>query len=394
MENEKKKLIGKIIVWAPVLTDHQAFTYQELARLSGLPIVAQVIRSEDQIRRSQGWGTTRVKSIVQTIIPKRWFIFYGFGFLWSNKRDIHIFGSAFEDWRMTVLLWFATRLGCQTYIISEPYSQKPFGYLREQKIWIERLKCNLRPTVYRFYVFALRRGVKGVFTISNLAFNQYAAAGIPRDRLFPFGYFIPSEVLDPTAGDSPKSLDVRPLRLVFVGSLIAIKGLSILIESVQLANTRGINVQLDVYGPGDPNAFGFDGKLIRYLGVIPFGNTQRYLVNYDALVVPSIYDGWGVVVNEAICAGIAVICSDQVGAKILVETFGIGLVVTIRNAETLVDKFFKLRSDPLKLDVMKARCSGAADAIQPSRAASYMLDVFLTAVDERHRCKSPWYPSD
>ena len=34
----------KFITWQPVLTDHQAFTFQELARLAALPVIAYVMR--------------------------------------------------------------------------------------------------------------------------------------------------------------------------------------------------------------------------------------------------------------------------------------------------------------------------------------------------------------
>src|SRR5512134_3369011 len=34
----------------------------------------------------------------------------------------------------------------------------------------------------------------------------------------------------------------------------------------------------------------------------------------DVFVLPSRYDGWGVVVNQAVAAGLPVICSNQVGA--------------------------------------------------------------------------------
>lgn len=39
------------------------------------------------------------------------------------------------------------------------------------------------------------------------------------------------------------------------------------------------------------------------------------LSNQDILILPSIYDGWGAVVNEALQSGLYVISSNQCGAK-------------------------------------------------------------------------------
>lgn len=384
--------IRRIIAWHPVLTDHQAFTYQELARQSGLPVVVQVAKQEDETRRAQGWTDTRVTSVERQLIPKRVFLRYGWRLLLKNQDQIHLFGSAFENPRMLLLLWLATRLGLDCYIISEPYSPVSFGYLRDQMAWREKLKTWLRPHLYRGHMLALRGGLKGIFTISRLATQQYAAAGMPAERLFPFGYFVPAEpVAQPQAVISVAA--GQRLRLVFVGSLIARKGLSTLIGAVRRAIATGADLQLDVYGPGDPTGFDFDGECVRYAGRIPFGETQQRLPGHDLLVLPSHYDGWGVVVNEALCAGVPVLCSDQVGARVLVETFGAGQVFARGDEQALADLLVTLAKQPERLRAMKSVCAAAAEAIQPARAAAYMLEVLSAEPAARAAIPSPWYRS-
>ena len=67
----------RIVAWHPVLTDHQAYTYQQLAHQSGLPVVAQVMRLEDEGRRAQGWTDTQVTEVERQLIPSRDFLRYG-----------------------------------------------------------------------------------------------------------------------------------------------------------------------------------------------------------------------------------------------------------------------------------------------------------------------------
>lgn len=383
--------IRRIIAWQPVLTDHQAFTFQELSRQSGLPVVVQVARLEDDTRSAQGWTDTRVTDLERQLIPAKKFIRHGLRCLLENRDQIHVFGSAFEDPRMMLLLWIASRLRLEFYIISEPYSPVSFGYFGDAMPWREHLKTWLRPQLYRCYILALRRGLKGIFTISRLAATQYAKAGVPVDRLFPFGYFVPSEILRVTASDSMSKGINRRLRLAFVGSLIARKGLSTLIGAVRSAIGRGSDLQLDVFGPGDPAAFQFDGERIRHAGRIPFACTQQYLLGYDLLILPSNYDGWGVVVNEALCAGVPVLCSDQVGARVLVETFGAGQVFPRGDIQALTDQLVDLIEHPARLEAMKSACVAAAHLIQPAQAATYMLQVLSAEPAERAAIFSPWY---
>jgi glycosyltransferase involved in cell wall biosynthesis len=382
--------VVKIVAWHPVLTDHQAFTYQEVSRQSGLSVVVQVTKLEDETRRAQGWTDTRVTGVERQLIPKQGFLRHGLRLLLANRDQIHIFGSAFENPRMMLLLLAATRLRLECYIISEPYSPVPFGYFGDRRAGREQLKTWLRPWLYRGYMLALRSGLSGIFTISRLAAQQYAAAGMPVNRLFPFGYFVPSEPLLLSEAANSVVLS-RRLRLVFVGSLIARKGLSTLIGAVRLSIASGADLQLDVYGPGDPTGFDFDGEKVRYRGRIPFGETQQRLPGYDLLVLPSNYDGWGVVVNEALCAGVPVLCSDQVGARVLVETFGAGLVFARGDEKALADLLMRLATRPETLHAMKSVCAAAAQAIQPVRAAAYMLAVLSAEPTARAAIVSPWY---
>ena len=53
---------------------------------------------------------------------------------------------------------------------------------------------------------------------------------------------------------------------------------------------------------------------VEYAGFQPPEALPRYFAQADVFVLPSRYDGWGVVVNQAIGAGLPVVCSDAVGA--------------------------------------------------------------------------------
>ena len=113
--------------------------------------------------------------------------------------------------------------------------------------------------------------------------------------------------------------------LVFIGTMSQLyKAPDILIKAVRQLQHGGRKITLHIFGPGDFSAFAVEDPCISYRGLIPFGQSQEWLADYDLLVVPSHYDGWGVVVNEAVCAGVPVVCSDQVGANALIRKYGVG----------------------------------------------------------------------
>jgi glycosyltransferase involved in cell wall biosynthesis len=58
---------------------------------------------------------------------------------------------------------------------------------------------------------------------------------------------------------------------------------------------------------------------VELVGSVLQNQIPNYLYNSDVLVLPSLYDGWGAVVNEALQAGCYVICSDACGACMLLE---------------------------------------------------------------------------
>ncbi len=381
----------RIIAWHPVLTDHQVFLYEELSLQSGLPIITNVLRLDNKERLEQGWTNTEVDNVKREVMPSKLTLFHGIRFLFRHKDQPHLFGSVFESPVMMLLLFFATRLRITCYIISEPYSPVSYSYFGNGISWYNKLKVLLRPIIYRTYILVLGRNLNGIFTISDLAFKQYSQAGMPDVKLFPFGYFIPSNIVDKPKMILESKNEKNPLRLIFVGNLIERKGLSFLIRAVQKALIRGANLTLDVYGKGKPHKYNFDGERINYCGMIPFGKAQQYINSYDLLILPSHYDGWGVVVNEALCAGVPVLCSDQVGAKKIVTTFHSGEIFQNNNEQKLIDMLVRFSNEPFLIQKMTANCSIAEEAIQPAKGAKYILDVITSNSRELACITSPWY---
>jgi len=130
------------------------------------------------------------------------------------------------------------------------------------------------------------------------------------------------------------------------------KNIALAIEAYKLYRARsGPNARaLAICGSGPleaelkAKANGVDG--IRFLGFLQDDGIARALANSLALILPSVEEQWGLVVNEALAMGVPVLVSDNVGARdVLVRTAVNGYIFEPDNAEGLARLMVRLATD-------------------------------------------------
>lgn len=77
---------------------------------------------------------------------------------------------------------------------------------------------------------------------------------------------------------------------------------------------------------------------IKYLGSKTNNEVLDLMCRYDILVLPSLYDGWGAVVNEALQNGMRVIASENCGASVLLDGKDRGEAFSFVNKEKSLEK--------------------------------------------------------
>lgn len=110
-----------------------------------------------------------------------------------------------------------------------------------------------------------------------------------------------------------------PLRLLYSGALSKRKGVDLLATAFRrLAQTHD-NVSLSVVGSGPlrplmERLLGASVSRTVFHDFVPWGDLPRLYAEADVLCAPSRYDGWGLIVPEAMAAGMPVIGTDRMGA--------------------------------------------------------------------------------
>jgi glycosyltransferase involved in cell wall biosynthesis len=162
----------------------------------------------------------------------------------------------------------------------------------------------------------------GSLAVSHFATDFLERLGFPRASIYPFGYF---RAMPNITGSEVPNLN-RHTEIVYVGELSPRKGTDLLLEAMWPLYAQHDDVSLAIIG---------DGPMMDELrtGVVAHGAMRRVtvegslradqilprLTRADLLVLPSRWDGWGMVVNEALAVGVPVIVSDRCGAADLVK---------------------------------------------------------------------------
>lgn len=384
----------KVVCWHPVLTDHQSYTWEALQQAGVADLQIFILEQEHADRQAQGWVNRHAAAMPTVLIPARGWLGFVLRRLRQNKDAVHIFGSPFERPRLMLTLLAALLMRRRVWLISEPYSPISSGYQNDNLPLLGRIKARLRPLIYQIYGALLKHRVHGVLAISPLAVRQYAGIGIAPEKIYPFAYFVPRVPAAPDLSQSAPAAATTQnaaLRLIFIGTLIARKGIDVLMAAVTASRNAGVAVTLDIYGPGDGDRFQGDAG-VRYGGMIPFGEAQGVIAGYDFLVLPSRYDGWGVVVNEALLAGVPVIGSDTAGASAVVKKWRCGAVFASADAAALADVLRDLAADRDNQPVRQLAARQAGDALAPQVAGRYLFQILADRSNgPAPQPECPWY---
>lgn len=128
-----------------------------------------------------------------------------------------------------------------------------------------------------------------------------------------------SRVLSYRKSDIKKSLGVDGLVILYVGRMLDAKGIPDLLDAFELLISRQ-QATLFLVGDGPDLAYYQDLCRVRELTSVRFegfrsqNELPRYYAIADVLVFPTHSDPWGLVLNEAMSAGLPVICSTAAGA--------------------------------------------------------------------------------
>ncbi len=233
--------------------------------------------------------------------------------------------------------------------------------------------------------------VRAFFRLSDawLAYGTRSSADLVRMGADPSRIVVsplavaPADVAPGTVGEPPER--GMAARFLFVGRLIERKGIDLLLRAFrELASG-----ELWIVGDGclvrDIVRAAEANPRIRLFGHLDGTDLQDVYRRADVLVLPSHYEVWGLVVNEAQVHGLPVVTTDQVGcAPDLIDAGVNGLIVPAGSWVALAHAMQEVATwtEPQRERCAK-RCRSKRETYSPARAADGIARACSLALEHR-----------
>lgn len=190
------------------------------------------------------------------------------------------------------------------------------------------------------------------------------------------------------AGD--QRVQSSEIRFLYCGQLIHRKGVDLLCAAFTRLVASGANVRLTLAGDGplrDELQFSLRPEVATratFSGFIPVDELPEIFGSHDVFLLPSRHDGWGVVVNQAVAAGMPVIATTEVGAAndLIDEGFN-GFLIAPESTDAIFQGMQHFVNHPETVTQFGRRSRERAQTISMDRAMKDWYDFFAAAVSSR-----------
>ena len=292
-----------VTIWMNMPSFYQDDLFRTVARKVDLRVVYDHSLTSD--RRELGWSDVCTVYDFHVLDPKRK-MREAVGLARSERDRLHIVNGIWAEPAFAAAAMTLGMAGTRFAI----YAEAPNQHIS---------RSGAMRVLRRALGAWIASRASGLLAVSHFATEYYGDLGFDAKQLYPFGYFRES------APAPPVSTTTDFLDFVFVGQLIHRKGIDVLLEAIAPLLAETSNLRLSLIGAGPQRdqivaRLQTDGISERVVleGVHPSAGMHRRLAQSDLLVVPSRWDGWALVINEALSAGTPVIASDRCGASDLI----------------------------------------------------------------------------
>jgi len=155
---------------------------------------------------------------------------------------------------------------------------------------------------------------------------------------------IPYGTPRPIAESREVTSNASPLRVLYVGSLAQRKGISYLFSAIESLRSA---VTLTIVGRkvGASAALDKACETHRWLPSLPHSEILSEMRQHDVFVFPSLFEGFGLVIGEALSQGLPVITTPNTGGPDILRDAHDGFIVPIRNPQAIAERLLQLHQD-------------------------------------------------
>lgn len=211
----------------------------------------------------------------------------------------------------------------------------------EYRLWgVDRPSTDERDTVREEAIYDI---ADAITVPSQASAKSFADMGVSPAKIHVIPYGVRLDSFRVTGEPPPDEFNV-----LFAGSASLRKGIPYLLQA--FAALRHPRKRLRIAGAVQEDLRALLSRLpteaVEFLGPVPKPRLIELMNSSHLLVLPSIEEGFGLVIPEAMACGCPVLCSENTGGGDMVTEGVDGFVVPVRDPASLADRMERLASDP------------------------------------------------
>ena len=370
-------------IWMNIPSFHQNDLLNELSKYYDEFEVVYA-HEHDENRKLQGWNSQIIQNYPSKIIRKDLNLWELIKYIFNNRKSVHIVNGIWAEPSFFFVIMLLNFFGANFLI----YSEAPLTIKKRTFIKKTFLKFLIKPLSKLLIIRA-----KGFLAVSISGVNYFQSLGVHPRKIYRFGYFRNIKI------NTYRNLIPQRINLIFIGQLIELKGIITLLEAIKIVSKNNQSFHLTIVGTGKLALFLTSfveknklDKLVTFQGVVNSDKITDYLEKADLLIFPSVSDGWGMVVNEALQSNVPVLISDQCGAKELIKHGYNGLIFKGNDLKSLTENLLEFLALPIgKREMMKYNAGKMRDKIRIPIVSNYLNLCIQQALNPIHlKPIAPW----
>jgi glycosyltransferase involved in cell wall biosynthesis len=223
-----------------------------------------------------------------------------------------------------------------------------------------------------------------LLTLSNEARRTYVEAGVPAGKVHVLAPGVDASRFRPRSR-SPRS---GPVRFVFAGAYSRRKGLDRILRAIESLRREGLEAELHLAGSRSPAEADLVERLPTWIvdhGRLASERLAVLFADSDCLLLLSSFEGFGLVVTEALACGTPVVVSERVGAKDFVAEGATGWIVPESDDRRLADRLAHCVRHRESLEGMRERCRARVEKETWERYGDRLAEIVREELARKSR---------
>lgn len=359
-----------VVFWQPIIAIHQSAVMTYLAKkYDVILVVEKKITTE---RKESGWDIPEMGNVQIVISPSYEQIK---DLIVRDTGYIHVFAGI-----------NAYAMVFKAFKISLKYPVK--RVVRVEAYNSDGIKGLFLSLKYFYYYNVYARFIDILMPMGEMGVNIFKKIGFDKNKIIQWGYFVRESDDD----QNYKDVAAEKPSILFVGSIDKRKNILQLVDVCK--KVRDKYAAFTIIGRGElvvdlKKKIKGEDK-IKYIESVLNTEMYKYMRNHDLLILPSLFDGWGAVVNEALHNGMRVITSNRCGASVLIDGSDRGEVYDIKEKRGLENAIIHML-DKGRISMRERRMiiEWAHKKISGDVAGEYFMDVLRFINQENKSLPTP-----